>query len=135
MGNARKLRKSPQGRISAAQKLTDRILEIQGTLSGRYNGYICETCRNGFLTLDVDRGITPMLLKCFATEGCSGVARSMGYPDGPPPEELGEPIIYWYKPSKEEFNKLSLEMQEYVRGGGLVRKATEAAPEWVKTAT
>lgn len=133
MGNSRKLKKSPQTR-TAGQKLSDRILKIQGTLAGRYNGYICEECDKGFLTLDVDRGTTPAFSRCFATEGCKGTALSMGYPDGPPPLALGEPIFYWYKPTKEEFNRLSLEMQDYVRRGGLVSKATEAAPAWVKRA-
>lgn len=128
MGNAKKLRKAPPTR-TAAKKLADRILEIQGTLSGRYNGWLCNECNGGFISLDVDRGTTPMHIPCFATEGCRGVAVSMGYPDGPPP---AEPILYWYKPSKEEFNRLSVEMQDHVRNGGLVRMATEAAPEWVK---
>lgn len=124
MGNAKRLRKSPQTRIRAIQK----------TLSGKYNGYICTTCDGGFLTLDVDEGTTPAFLACYATLGCRGTARSMGYPDGEPPAELGEPIFYWYKPSQEEYRKLSFEMQEHVRRGGLVRKATEYAPPWVKMA-
>lgn len=131
MSNTKKLRKAPPKR-TAAQRLTERILEIQGTLSGRYNGYLCEKCDKGFLTLDIDRGITPPFTPCFATKGCQGFAHSMGYPDGPPPARFGDPIIYWYKPSEEEYNTLSVEMQEYVRRGGLVRKATEAAPPWVK---
>lgn len=132
MGNRKKLRKSSQARVSSVEKLTDRILEIRNTLAGRYNGYICATCDGGFITLDVDHGTTPAETQCLATEGCGGKAISLGYPEGEPP---GEPIIYWYKPSKEEFDQLSFEMQEHVSQGGLVRKATEAAPEWVKAIT
>lgn len=133
MGNAKKLKKSPQ-RLSAAAKLTDRIISIQETLSGRYNAYVCETCGGAFLTMDVDRGVTASMSRCFATEGCRGVAHSAGYPEGEPPAELGDPIFYWHKPSEKEFSQLSYEMQEHVREGGLVRRVTEAAPEWVKMA-
>lgn len=124
MGNRPKARPNTIARIRA----------IKETLSGKYNGYICDTCDRGFLTLDIDEGTTPAFSACYATLGCRGTARSMGYPEGEPPADLGEPIFYWYKPSKEEYRKLSFEMKEHVRRGGLVRKATEAAPHWVKMA-
>lgn len=98
----------------------------------RYNGYICERCGKGYLTLDIDNGVTPMFMPCLATQGCEGRAHSMMYPEGEPPAELGEPIIHWYKPTGEEFKKLSPAVQQHVSRGGLARKATEAAPDWVK---
>lgn len=136
MGNGKKIRSDLKMKLkgTAAQRLTDRLINIQDTLSGRFNAYLCDTCGKGYLTLDVDRGTTPMFTPCFATQDCKGPAMSAGYPDGRPPLELGDPIIYWYKPNKAEFSQLSFEMQEHVRNGGLVRKATEAAPEWVKRA-
>jgi hypothetical protein len=111
----------------------EKIRRIQETFAGHYNGYICAKCHKGFLTLDVDMGVTPMFSQCFATEGCSGQARSMGYPDGEPPEALGDPIIHWVRPSEEEFKHLPPQLKEHVAQGGLIRKATEAAPDWVKT--
>lgn len=128
MGNRRK------ARPNMGPKLADRIRAIEKTLTGKYNGYICESCGKGFLTMDIDEGTTPPFTPCYATYGCRGVARSMGYPDNEPPAELGDPILYWYKPSVAEFRKLSVEMQEHVLRGGLVRRATEAAPQWVKMA-
>lgn len=103
-----------------------------GGFAGRYNGYICEKCDKGWLTLDIDQGVTPMFSPCFATEGCDGQAHSMGYPQGDPPAQLGAPIIHWYKPTEGEFKQLTPELQDHVRRGGLIRKATKDAPEWVK---
>lgn len=104
----------------------------EGLASLKYNGYLCETCGKGFLTLDLHEGVAPMFSPCFATEGCEGKAVSMGYPNGEPPAELGEPIIYWYKPTPEEFRTLGTDLQYHVKRGGLLRKASEHAPDWVK---
>lgn len=123
----RKKTKNRQG-LRATTSAIDEIANF----SGRFNGYICDTCDKGFLTLDIDRGVTPMFSPCFATEGCAGRAHSMMYPPGEPPAELGEPIIYWYKPNDEEFKKLPPSVQDHVRRGGLARKATTSAPDWVK---
>lgn len=129
MGNGKKAKQAP---TAAGKRLADKLIKIQDTLHGRFNAYLCDTCGKGYLTLDVDRGTTPMFAPCFATQGCKGPAMSAGYPEGPPPLELGDPIIYWHNPGQAEFDKLSLEMQDHVRNGGLVRKATDAAPDWVK---
>jgi len=98
----------------------------------KYNGYICDKCDQGYLTLDLHEGVTPMFSPCFATEGCTGQAHSLGYPNGEPPLEFGEPIIHWYRPTEEEFKKLSPGEREHVLRGGLARKASEHAPDWVK---
>jgi hypothetical protein len=130
MSNRKKLNGVSPVRVK--NRLGDRVAAIQNTFSGRYNGYICAKCGKGFLTLDVDPGVTPMFSRCFATEGCRGQARSMGYPDGEPDPSLGDPIIHWVKPSPAEFKKLPRPVQEHVLRGGLVRKATDVAPDWVK---
>jgi hypothetical protein len=102
------------------------------SFAGRFNGYICDTCGKGWLVLDIDEGVTPMFEPCFATEGCRGQAHSMMYPNGEPPAHLGEPIIHWVKPTEKEAAKLSPELRDHVRRGGLVRRFTNNAPAWVR---
>lgn len=102
--------------------------------SGRPNGYICSKCDKGYLCVDIDEGTTPMFAPCFATEGCKGQAVSMGYPEGEPPAYLGEPIIHWVRPAENQMSKLPISVQQHVARGGLIPKATAAAPEWVKAA-
>jgi hypothetical protein len=41
------------------------------------NGYQCPTCGAVTVTIDVDDGATPMMLRCRKTPGCEGVAQSM----------------------------------------------------------
>jgi len=101
----------------------------------KYNGYICDTCDRGYLTLDLHEGVTPMFTQCFATEGCEGRAHSLGYPNGEPPAEYGEPIIHWYKPDAVELLKIEKNnpvLFDHVKRGGLMRKATEHTPDWVR---
>jgi hypothetical protein len=133
MGNRRKLRSSTNRRNGS--NLTRRMDEIQNTFAGQYNAYICQKCDKGFLTLDVDPGVTPFMIQCLATEGCNGMAHSQMYPEGDPPADLGEPIIYWVKPTDTEFAKLPPLLVEHVEKGGLLMKATDAAPDWVKERT
>jgi hypothetical protein len=56
----------------------------------------------------------------------------MGYPPGKPPAYLGKPIIEWYRPVEAEIEKMSYELQDHVRKGGLARRASKDAPAWVK---
>lgn len=132
MSNRKKLPRTNRGVSPLGESTIRRLHEIQGTFAGKYNGYICDTCDKGFLTLDIDYGTTPPYTPCFATEDCRGKAHSMGYPDGEPPAELGEPIILWYKPDEEERATLAPWMEAYVENGGLLRKASKDAPDWVK---
>jgi hypothetical protein len=131
MSNRRKLKGTRVAR-NETPGLRQRIRAIQNTFVGRYNAYICNTCGKGFLTLDIDPGTTPFMSPCLATEGCTGMAQSMGYPEGEPPAHLGDPIIHWVKPTEEELLRLPPQLVEHVERGGLIRKATEAAPEWVR---
>lgn len=112
--------------------VVDEPAALKFGFAGRYNGYVCDACDRGFLTLDIHNGVTPMFSPCFATQGCTGRAHSLMYPQGDPPAEFGDPIIHWYRPTEEEFKKLPPATQDHVRQGGLVRKATATAPDWVK---
>jgi hypothetical protein len=95
----------------------------------RYNGYKCDECGGAWLTVDLHEGVTPMFSPCFRTEGCRGRAVSMGYPPGPPPESLPL-LIEWYMPTN--LRGLNPALADHVRRGGLLRRATAGAPEWVR---
>jgi hypothetical protein len=100
----------------------------------KYNAYECDTCKGIFVTVDIHEGVTPMFSPCFKTEYCRGRAHSLGYPSGgtKPPERLGPPILEWYRPDESEIRRMSHEMQQHIRQGGLARRATKYAPDWVK---
>lgn len=95
----------------------------------RYNGYKCEECGGAWLTVDLAQGVTPIFSPCFRTEGCQGRAVSMGYPPGPPPAALPL-LIEWYQPTN--LRGLSPELRDHVQRGGLLRRAANEAPQWVK---
>lgn len=98
----------------------------------KFNGYICGKCDKGYLSVDLDEGGTPAFTQCYATEGCDGIAASMGYPEGEPPKTLGQPTIEWYKPDPRDYNTLSAEEIIHAERGGLIRRAGKYAPDWVK---
>jgi hypothetical protein len=128
MSNRKKIAKRG---FRPTHSVIDEIERIHNTFSGKYNAYLCQTCNSGFLTLDIDHGTTPMFMRCLATEGCEGMAASAGYPEGDPPDYLGEPIVHWVKP--ENMSKVPVNLQSYVQRGGLIAQATEATPEWAKS--
>jgi hypothetical protein len=96
---------------------------------GAINAYKCNTCLKCVLTVDMDRGVTPMFMGCKATEGCNGTSNSAGYPKTSPPlESLDRPKYEWYRP---EANALGLfhedqQVDEYIRRGGLLLRKKEA---------
>lgn len=98
----------------------------------KYNAYECDTCSGIYVTVDVNEGVTPMMSQCFAKEGCAGRAKSLGYPSGgsKPPARLGPVVLEWFRPVN--LGSYSFEMQEYLRKGGLARRAAPTAPAWVK---
>lgn len=108
--------------------------QLQGTWpdTEKYNAYRCDTCNKIWITVDLNEGVTPAITQCFGTEGCRGRGHSMGYPEGgkKPPERLGPVIIEWFRPAR--LHSYSVEMQEYLRKGGLARRAAPGAPHWVK---
>lgn len=89
---------------------------------GQVNVYTCGMCRGETVTVDVDNGVTPFMLRCRATEGCVGDATSSFYR---PRAGHAEPAWEWYKPSASEVAKLSPGMRAHVEMGGLeIRKRT-----------
>lgn len=89
-------------------------------MSSGVNGYHCGTCRKITMTYHVDEGVTPFYLRCRATEGCTGDAMSMMYPEGPIPDEFAAlPRWEWYIPDAEEMKGMSDAWREHVARGGL----------------
>lgn len=109
----------------------------------RLNLYICEHgCHN--VTVDVDKGVTPFMIKCVreadkdrpldpikSRDGvCIGTAKSCFYP-----KEIEDHYEYpvpkheWYRPELSEYAKLSKHEKDHVRNGGLLlRKRTAKEP-------
>lgn len=95
----------------------------------RINVYTCPKCKGHTVTVDVDHGVTPFLLRCRATNDCSGMAQSAMYPRGPKPSWIPDPQWEWFKPTGPDYENLSAPMKEYVDDGGLnIRKRTNASP-------
>jgi predicted RNA-binding Zn-ribbon protein involved in translation (DUF1610 family) len=87
------------------------------------NVYVCPKCGQFTVTVDIDEGTTPFMLRCRASgfEGdCNGMAVSQLYPQGPRPANIPEPAWEWYKPSEKELRKChDTGMREHARLGGL----------------
>lgn len=94
---------------------------------GYKNVYRCPKCGGHTVTIDVDEGVTPFMLRCRASgrEGdCDGMAESSFY--RVPPDVI--PQWGWFTPRGSEYRKLSPGMREHVDKGGLdireIRTAT-----------
>ena len=102
------------------------------------NVYICQKCGRHTVTVDVDEGVTPFMIRCREKDGprrpCRGMAVSCSYPRGPKPAHIGPPRWEWYKPTDADLVKHyegnALErMREHVENGGLdIRRRTKAQP-------
>lgn len=83
------------------------------------NAYICtnkEACGNIMVTVDLEEGVTPMMLSC---DECGGRAYSCMYRVPP----TLAPTFAWKKPKPEEFKLYRPEVRaatrEHVERGGL----------------
>ncbi len=91
----------------------------------RINVYTCDVCHKPIITKDVDEGVTPMFLSCWATAGCPGKMISAMY-------RVSQgllPDYEWYKPASLEG------MEAYTRdhvehGGLLLRPVGSIAGPW-----
>jgi hypothetical protein len=81
-------------------------------VTNRVNCYVCQ-CGHVTKTRDVDPGCTPFMHTC---EKCGSMAISTFYNDIAPKQK---PTQEWYRPSLEQFLKLSPSMQSHVLSGGL----------------
>lgn len=128
MSNRRRLPRGPK-RIELDPK-TQQYVDDLDAQDGRTrsNSYTCTTCQGTYVTVDVDSGVTPMLMRCFATEGCPGEARSGWYKAVP----ALNTTLEWYRP--ETAAGLRREELDHVLQGGLIHRASASAPDWVKRA-
>ena len=81
------------------------------------NAYKCPECGKVTVTIDVDPGVTPMLLACRRTPGCEGMAVSSGYPATEPPAALLEHLDWeWTLTPPAD---VTPEEERFVADGGL----------------
>lgn len=83
----------------------------------RLNAYHCSACKRSIITRDRDVGVTPMLIDCRATPGCTGLAQSAFYRGVP---ESASPTHEFYRPSKPELAELNPDAYEHCQRGGLL---------------
>ena len=84
---------------------------------GMVNAYRCEKCKEPRCTINLSTGVTPFMIRCL-DNNCGGMAESSMY-------RLvvsGQLQIdhAWYRPTVEEFHRLSAEEQEHVMNCGLL---------------
>lgn len=107
----------------------------------RINAYGCQYGCNT-VTVDVDKGVTPFMIKCKAksrpdrplrpeltgADGeCIGAAQSCFYPKTPLPAHLPAPTHEWYRPTNLD-GLNDGELEHVKRGGLLLRERTGAEP-------
>jgi hypothetical protein len=82
----------------------------------RLNRYRCEKCHKSIVTVDRDEGVTPFMLNCRRTPGCSGQMTSRFYQVE---SVWGPPTFEWRKPTKKEYKRMSPAMKQHIDQGGL----------------
>ena len=87
---------------------------------GRTNYYYCNACGRHITTIDVDDGVTPMFIACWATKGCAGWMHSSMYRLPAGIRKPNEVAWEWYRPRKRELSKMSPCTKQHVRDGGLL---------------
>ena len=97
--------------------------------AGAINGYRCRRCTKYIFVIHKDKGVTPMFLRCRATEDCGGEMLSLGYPaerGNPMPPTLQEKIQWkWVRPTEAEWNKMDDAMKDHIIRGGLELRRKE----------
>lgn len=90
--------------------------------SGKLNIYTCEKCRGHIVTKDVDAGVTPFMIRCYATEDCPGNMQSSMYRVF---DQSMKASHEWYSPNKEELIKLDRWSRDHVAKGGLMMRTAK----------
>jgi len=86
---------------------------------GNKNIYTCDICGCIIVTVDSDRGVTPMFLACKSTTNCRGTMTSAMYLVDPGLNPTWE----WYRP--DSIAKDDVAYNHVVRGGLLLREITD----------
>lgn len=93
--------------------------EARVSYKGRINQYTCEVCGGVITTIDRDEGTTPYMLRCRATHGCPGSARSAMYRV----DQTLTPDHEWYRPDKPPRDPA---MRQHVELFGLLIRPIDA---------
>lgn len=80
----------------------------------KINTYVCNTCKESIVTVDRDEGVTPFMLACRATDGCSGMMQSSMYLCN----QSVAPAWEWYRPLN--LKGLDEGTRDHVSKGGLL---------------
>jgi predicted nucleic acid-binding Zn-ribbon protein len=91
------------------------------SFQGKKNVYMCPKCGHGFVTIDIDEGVTPFLTGCLHS-GCNGLAVSFCY--RAPQDILADvrPALEWYRPTGEDLAALKPASLDHVARGGLLSR-------------
>lgn len=81
------------------------------------NAYTCRECGERTVTIDVDDGVTPAMIRCRATAGCLGEAWSSWYRATDLAES--DATHEWYRPNDDELERMSMALRHHVAMGGL----------------
>lgn len=88
---------------------------------GKKNVYLCQKCGHGFVSIDVDEGVTPFMTGCLR-DGCDGWAQSTFYRVDPMLKEIPA-ALEWYRPTA--LDGLKHRVRLHVEKGGLISRRTE----------
>lgn len=90
--------------------------------AGKKNIYTCDKCFGHIVTVDVDQGVTPFMLKCRATLFCDGVMQSSMYRVF---DQRMKAAFEWYRPCVLEL--VPENARDHVAKGGLLLREAGAA--------
>lgn len=89
---------------------------------GKKNIYVCDKCKGHVVTVDIDEGVTPFMIRCHATAFCKGEMKSSMYRVFDQDMRAG---FEWYRPTAPEV--VAPHLQPHVEQGGLLfRKVTSS---------
>ena len=108
----------------AYDNMVKHIAETSNMYDGRGKGvdiYLCRECQKVIMTRYKDKGVTPFSMQCE----CKSSLVHVDTINEQTAKALGHKVLDWYRPSFEEFLKLSEWEQEHVLNGGLILKEND----------
>jgi hypothetical protein len=101
----------------------DKVDQGAGSAPVRKNVYLCNSCGGGWVSADMDVGVTPFMDVCVHCNRMN--AHSLFYKV---PQNILASIparVEWYKPDADELSAASTAMRDHAEKGGLFRRLTE----------
>ncbi len=80
------------------------------------NVYRCKSCGGEVVTINADRGVTPMFTRCRADVLCGGTAVSSMYKV----DQSRTPTHEWYRPTTKQMRHQDPGTRDHVKNGGLL---------------